>query len=119
MITINGFRLPHGTLLVKIRLRQSRRYSIVLGAYDIQRPELSIVGNVFGGCVESGERRRLQVGGVGAGLPSLEQVVQGTLGRIVNKIVVPEDAASALEAEPRWRDLANVGAGAGELGNVG
>lgn len=64
MISLNRQRLPLRALLLKIRLRQRGGHRVILATHYVQRPELAVVGNVFGCCVERSEGGRLQLRGV-------------------------------------------------------
>jgi hypothetical protein len=118
MIRINRDILELRPRLSKIRLRKRGRNRKVPGASNIQSPELSVVGDVLRGGVKRLEGRGLELGCPGADLVVGQRVEERDGGREAG-VVVPVDAARAFEAEPGRRDLANVGAGAGKLGDVG
>jgi hypothetical protein len=57
--------------------------------------------------------------GIGSSLDLGEEIVKCELRGKVLDVGVPEDAGCGFEAEPCGRDASDVGAGAGEFGDVG
>lgn len=116
MIAVDSDSLELSTRLADVGLLEGWWHSIIPGSKHIKRSELAVVGDVLRSCVQSAEGGGFKLGNPVV-RPLLWKEVEESDGGGGLGVAVPVDLACAFEAEPCWRDLANVWANARELGD--